>query len=84
MTQDWPGLAAKLERLLKLRSVPFAVKLFERRAEMEAIDKIHQSHRRHECSGEERVSPSIPAMWRAAGCARRHGSELFRKDVSTR
>ena len=36
------GLAAKLENLLKLRSIPFGMKLFERRAEMEAIPKIRR------------------------------------------
>src|SRR2546423_703565 len=35
-------LAAKLESLLKLRSIPFGMKLFERRADMEAIPKIRR------------------------------------------
>ena len=35
-------LAARLETLLKLRSIPFGIKLFERRADMEAIPKIRR------------------------------------------
>jgi uncharacterized protein (DUF169 family) len=42
MTEDWNRLAADLERLLKLRSIPFGMKLFERRAEMEAIPRIRR------------------------------------------
>ncbi|HEY7852739.1 MAG TPA: DUF169 domain-containing protein [Caulobacteraceae bacterium] len=42
MTQDWPALVADLEQLLKLRSIPFAMKLFERRADMEAIERIRR------------------------------------------
>ena len=34
--------AAKLEHLLKLRSIPFGMKLFERRADMEAIPGIRR------------------------------------------
>jgi hypothetical protein len=37
MTNDWTKLVADLERLLKLRSIPFGMKLFEHREEMEAI-----------------------------------------------
>ena len=33
-------LAAKLESLLKLRTIPFGMKLFERRADMEAIPEF--------------------------------------------
>jgi uncharacterized protein (DUF169 family) len=43
MTQtDWPSVSAELERLLKLRSIPFAMKLFERSADMEAIPRIRR------------------------------------------
>src|SRR6185437_9883695 len=35
-------VAATLENLLKLRSIPFGMKLFENRAEMEAIPKIRR------------------------------------------
>ena len=37
-----PRLAADLERLLKLRSQPFGMKLFKRAADMEAIPKIRR------------------------------------------
>src|SRR5690242_14867744 len=37
-----PQLAAELERVLKLRSIPFGMKLFERVEEMEAIPKIRR------------------------------------------
>jgi uncharacterized protein (DUF169 family) len=39
---DWPRLAAELERTLKLRSLPFGMKLFESVADMEAIPKIRR------------------------------------------
>ena len=42
MTQDWTKLAADLERLLKLRAIPFGMKLFEDRGEMEAIPRIRR------------------------------------------
>ena len=42
MTRDWNALVSELERLLKLRSVPFGMKLFEDRAEMEAIPRIRR------------------------------------------
>ena len=42
MTQDWPKLAFDLERLLRLRSIPFGMKLFEDSAEMEAIPRIRR------------------------------------------
>src|ERR1700751_3692279 len=47
MTQDWTKLAADLERLLKLRSIPFGMKLFERREEMEAIPRIRRPKAGH-------------------------------------
>src|ERR1700726_2921791 len=39
---DWTKLSADLERLLRLRSHVFAMKLFERREEMEAIPRIRR------------------------------------------
>ena len=42
MTEDWAGIVTELERLLKLRSIVFAMKLFENRAEMEAIERIRR------------------------------------------
>lgn len=45
--RDWPALVAELERLLKLRSVPFGMKLFADRAEMEAIPRIRRPDKIH-------------------------------------
>jgi uncharacterized protein (DUF169 family) len=42
MSTDWTRLVTDLERLLKLRSIPFGMKLFERREEMEAIPRIRR------------------------------------------
>ena len=41
-TRDWPKLAAELERLLRLRALPFGMKLFAAREEMEAVPKIRR------------------------------------------
>jgi uncharacterized protein (DUF169 family) len=41
-TPDWASVADQLESLLKLRSIPFAMKLYERRADMEAIPRIRR------------------------------------------
>ena len=41
-TSDWPHMATELEQLLKLRCIPFGMKLFESVAEMEAIPKIRR------------------------------------------
>src|SRR6195256_6645481 len=42
MAEDWPKLSADLERLLKLRSFVFGMKLYESRAEMGAIPRIRR------------------------------------------
>ena len=39
---DWPAVVADLEQLLKLRSIPFGMKLFADRAEMVAIPRIRR------------------------------------------
>ena len=39
---EWPRLAADLERFLKLRSIPFGMKLFESVEAMQAIPKIRR------------------------------------------
>lgn len=39
---DWSKLASDLERLLRLRAIPFGMKLFERAENMEAIPKIRR------------------------------------------
>jgi uncharacterized protein (DUF169 family) len=47
MTEDWSKLTADLERLLKLRSFVFAMKLYEKREEMEAIPRIRRPQSIH-------------------------------------
>jgi uncharacterized protein (DUF169 family) len=44
---DWSAVVADLERLLKLRSHVFCMRLFERRAEMEAIARIRRPQHVH-------------------------------------
>ena len=44
---DWPALAQSLEGLLKLRSFPFGMKLFENVADMEAVEKIRRPGKVH-------------------------------------
>ncbi|MCA6301226.1 MAG: DUF169 domain-containing protein, partial [Phenylobacterium sp.] len=39
---DWAALSAELEQTLRLRSIPFAMKMFERREDMEAIPRIRR------------------------------------------
>jgi uncharacterized protein (DUF169 family) len=46
-TQDWPRLAAELESLLRLRSFPIGMKLFESVEAMEAIPKIRRPRAVH-------------------------------------
>src|SRR3954462_303209 len=47
MTEDWAKISADLERLLKLRSNVFGMKLFEKREEMEAIPRIRRPQNVH-------------------------------------
>ncbi len=47
MTNDWLTIVADLEQLLKLRSTPFGMKMFERREDMEAIPKIRRPQHVH-------------------------------------
>jgi uncharacterized protein (DUF169 family) len=42
MTTDLAAVSAELERLLRLRSIPFAMQLFETKGEMEAIPRIRR------------------------------------------
>lgn len=42
MVENLPAVAAELEQLLKLRSIPFGMKLYERAADMEAIPRIRR------------------------------------------
>ena len=47
MTEDWAKISADLERLLKLRSFVFGMRLFEKRDEMEAIPRIRRPQNVH-------------------------------------
>ena len=47
MDLDWPTIVSDLEQLLKLRSIPFGMKLFVDRAEMEAIPRIRRPQHVH-------------------------------------
>lgn len=42
MSTDWAKLSADLERILKLRTPAFGMKLFENKADMEAIPRIRR------------------------------------------
>ena len=46
-TYDWPDLVSGLNRLLRLRTTPIGMKLFERRADMEAIQRIRRPRAIH-------------------------------------
>ncbi len=46
-SEDLTTLAADLERLLKLRSLPFAMKLFPHKADMEAVPRIRRPENVH-------------------------------------
>lgn len=39
---DWAALSVELEQTLRLRSIPFGMKMFERREDMEAIPRIRR------------------------------------------
>jgi uncharacterized protein (DUF169 family) len=47
MDHDWAEIAGELEQLLKLRSIPFGMKLYEDRAEMEAIPRVRRPQAVH-------------------------------------
>lgn len=42
MVENLPAVVAELEQLLRLRSIPFGMKLYERREDMEAIPRIRR------------------------------------------
>lgn len=45
--QDWAAIVGELEALLKLRAIVFAMQLFERRQDMEAIPRIRRPQAVH-------------------------------------
>jgi uncharacterized protein (DUF169 family) len=44
---DWPAIVEELDRLLKLKTIPFGMKLFERAEDMMAIPKIRRPQSVH-------------------------------------
>ena len=89
-TPDWASVADESESLLKLRSIPFAMKLFERRADMEAIPRIRRLgaiHTLDQVVGRSALRPRADARGRRdlvpqGECGslvlvrRRHGAKL--------
>src|SRR5438132_8650050 len=47
VTEDWAAVVEELNALMKLRTIVFAMKLFERREDMEAIDRIRRPQSIH-------------------------------------
>src|SRR5260221_6806119 len=47
VTEDWAAVVDELNALMKLRTIVFAMKLFERREDMEAIDRIRRPQSVH-------------------------------------
>ena len=47
MDHDWAEIAGELEHLLKLRSIPFGMKLYQDRSEMEAIPRVRRPQAVH-------------------------------------
>jgi uncharacterized protein (DUF169 family) len=47
MSETWADVVGELERLLKLRCIVFCMKLYERRADMEAVPRIRRPSQVH-------------------------------------
>jgi uncharacterized protein (DUF169 family) len=85
MPDAFGDLAAKLDNLLKLCSIPFGMKLFERSADMEAIPKIRRPKSVHTL--DQVVAQAARLGWTVgitaddlvgAQCARSWGSDARR------
>src|SRR5260370_708327 len=77
MTEDWTKLSNDLERLLKLRSFVFGMKLYERREEVEAIPRIRPPPSIHTL--DQGLGPAAPFDWSIVGesaCADSWGRAL--------
>ena len=68
MPNAWSELAGRLEGLLRLRSFPFGMKLFERTADMEAIPKIRRPKAVHTL---DQVVAQAARVWMDCGRDRR-------------
>ena len=83
MMQDWTKLAADLERLLKLRAIPFGMKLFENRDDMEAIPRIRRPKSVHTL--DQVVAQAARLGWSVVGesaCADSWGRALKTRQPS--
>lgn len=64
---DWGAMVAELERLLKLRALPFGMKLYRERAEMEEIPKIRRPKAIH--TMDQIVAQAARLGWTVGICA---------------
>ena len=69
MSYDWSTVVADLEQLLKLRSIPFGMQLFEHRADMEAIPRIRRPQTIHTL--DQVVGQALTLCARMTGMERR-------------
>ena len=70
---EWPRLAAELEQLLRLRAVPFGMKLFESREAMEAVPKIRRPKAVHTL--DQVVAQAARLGWTVGVTATVHGTD---------
>ena len=58
---DWPATLSRLERLLRIRTTPIGMKLFETVEEMEAVEKIRRPSEVH--TADQIVSMASRLNW---------------------
>ena len=76
-TFDWQGIVDSLNRLLRLRTNPFGMKLFETVAEMEAIPRIRRPQSIH--TTDQIVAQGARLGW-TVGIMRRYHACAVRSD----
>ena len=75
MDHDWAQIAGELEQLLKLRTIPFAMKLYEDRAEMEAIPRVRRPQAVHTLDQlVARLAPRLDGRRHLGGPGRRRSA----------
>ena len=62
---DWPTLVDELNRLLRLKTTPIGMKLFERIEDMEAIPKIRRPKAIH--TADQIVAQAARLGWTVGG-----------------
>jgi uncharacterized protein (DUF169 family) len=82
MTYDWPSLVDELSTLLKLRTIPFGMKMFERREDMEAIDRIRRPQSIHTL--DQIVGQASRLGWTVGSAARSSASATPRPRPGSR